>query len=411
MSADTYNQKQIQDGNLTGEMLLEMAKGAPGAFTEFVTAYQSNEGLVADGMAGPATQAHATRSAAPEPEVTPDPDEEPTQPDNPVIVPADLLDASEIQKGLQMLGYYSGDIDGDLTNEEFRDDLKRFQARMRILRDGLYGRQTEGKLKPLLETLKDYGPSEGLTHLNRWFLTCYYLADEGHYSGAKTIPVLSPKGELLDKVTPAMFAAMALEGTGKMDDGRLLNVATNPSYRAVDPNILQPLYNIAKRNGWIPNKPGYAGIVLSADDSEAVKARCFAPKAPGPKGYGVLRGIPLDPYRTLATDIGVLRRHDSRFKGKGGVCPSKAKVFILEFAGQKMPATKEHPDGWTHDGWFIANDTGGGIFGAHFDVFTGSRELVKALDFRFPDRAHVWWDGMEERLPGGMDYDYGLQGH
>jgi len=322
-----------------------------------------------------------------------------------------LSSAREVQKGLKALGYYSGDIDEDLSGEDFRESLKRFQVRTGIAKDGLYGRQTEAKLKPLLGTLVSYGPSTGLVHLNPWFLTYYYAANEKDYPGTKSIPVLSPRGEVLARVTPAMFAAMALEGTGKMDDGRLLNVATNPSYLPVDSKTFQPLYDIANRNGWIPNKPGYAGVGLSADHSRVVRARTFSRKDPGPKGYGVLRGVPLDPYQTLAADIGVLKRHDSRFKGKGGVCPPLTRVFILEFAGKKMPATEEHPDGWVHDGWFTVNDTGGGIFGAHFDVFTGSKDLVKDLGFRFPERAHVWWDGMESRLPGGTDYDYGLQGH
>jgi hypothetical protein len=393
MSADSYNQDRLEAGHLTGEMLVEMAKAVPSAFTVFVEAFQLAKGLDVDGYAGKATQA-AT---------------EPPPPAEPTVVPADLADSTEVQKGLAMLGYYDGDIDGDLSNPEFRADLKKFQARMRITRDGLYGRQSEGKLKPLLEKLKQFGPSEGLVHLNRWFCTYYYLADEKHYSGDRSIPVMSPQGQLLDTVTPRMFAAMALEGTGIMEDGRLLNVASNPSTWKIDPKILQPIYDFAKSQGWIPKKPGYAGIYLNKDGTHANRARTFAPKDPGPLGYGVLRKIPLDPYRTLATDIGVLRKHDARFKGKGGVCPSRTKVFILEFAGMQMPATEQHPDGWEHDGWFVCNDTGGGIYGAHFDVFTGTRALAKAI--KFPATAHVWWDGMEDRLPDGMNYDYGLQGH
>lgn len=44
------------------------------------------------------------------------------------------------------------------------------------------------------------------------------------------------------------------------------------------------------------------------------------------------------------------------------------------------------------------------IFGAHFDVFSGSKALAKKANQ--PSRAHIWFEGVEDRLP--MDYAYGL---
>jgi 3D (Asp-Asp-Asp) domain-containing protein len=73
-------------------------------------------------------------------------------------------------------------------------------------------------------------------------------------------------------------------------------------------------------------------------------------------------------------------------------------VFILELAGVRLP------DGTTHDGWCTVNDTGGAIFGAHFDVFTGVKAL--AAKVKIPSLAHVWFEGIEQRLP--MNYGYGL---
>lgn len=62
------------------------------------------------------------------------------------------------------------------------------------------------------------------------------------------------------------------------------------------------------------------------------------------------------------------------------------------------------PDGTTHDGWFVVNDTGGAIFGAHFDVFTGSDALRKQV--KVPAFGQVWFAGIEKRIPAG--YTYGL---
>ena len=51
------------------------------------------------------------------------------------------------------------------------------------------------------------------------------------------------------------------------------------------------------------------------------------------------------------------------------------------------------------------NDTGGGIFGVHFDVFTGTRALRKQVNL--PSVGTVWFPGIEQRIPPG--YDYGLK--
>lgn len=61
-------------------------------------------------------------------------------------------------------------------------------------------------------------------------------------------------------------------------------------------------------------------------------------------------------------------------------------------------------DGTAHDGWWMANDTGGGIFGAHFDLFVGTTTMAKLNPV--PNRAHVWFDGCENKL--GDNYSYGL---
>ncbi len=51
------------------------------------------------------------------------------------------------------------------------------------------------------------------------------------------------------------------------------------------------------------------------------------------------------------------------------------------------------------------NDTGGAIFGAHFDLFVGTRALRKQV--KLPEFGQVWFAGIEQRIPPG--YTYGLE--
>jgi 3D (Asp-Asp-Asp) domain-containing protein len=242
--------------------------------------------------------------------------------------------------------------------------------------------------------------------MRRWTMTYYYIGS----ATRGDVPMYNPKGEVLARLSAHSFAEAALEGTTQLPDGTLANVA-HPAYspiKAADADAFAAVYNIAKRNGWIPNKPGYAGLRLSTDKSRAASARNFHRKKASPNGYPVERlGIPLEPWKTLATDTGRLGRHDPKFKRKGGVIPSGTKVFILEFLGAKYPWVDE--DGevqWrTHDGWFVANDTGGGIYGAHCDVFVGTKKFYRT-GVRVPHRGHIWFEGIEKKLP--MNYSYGL---
>jgi membrane-bound lytic murein transglycosylase len=110
-------------------------------------------------------------------------------------------------------------------------------------------------------------------------------------------------------------------------------------------------------------------------------------------------GIPLVPFRTLAADIGRYKKSEPSWKGKGGLVPPGTRVYIREYDGIQLP------DGTRHDGWFVVNDTGGGIFGAHFDVFVGTRALRKQM--KLPPVGTVWFPNIEQRIPPG--YDYGLK--
>ncbi len=308
---------------------------------------------------------------------------------------AAMLNTRDVQSILLALGYYDGDVDGDYQGANFRDDLRRFQRDYGLTPDGWYGARTEAALLPFAEKLKR-APA-GLESCRRWQLTSYWVGDAKAWSGA-FVPMTTVDGKQLATVPAPAFAEAALEGVTKLLDGRLVGVASSPAYSACDPVVFKPVLEIAQRNGWVPSKPGYAGIQLGADGKVA-KSRNFELRKSGPKGWPIeAKGIECDPFRTLAADNGLLPKHDPNFKGKGGVIPVGTRVWILEFVGMRLP------DATVHDGWFTVNDTGGGIYGAHCDVFTGARSHAK--NFRIPALAHLWFSGIEKRLP--MSYAYGL---
>jgi len=320
-------------------------------------------------------------------------------------MPKAKLDTIQVQTWLKRFGYYPGKLDGDYQGATYRAALRRFQSDYRRTAgapDGWYGAKTEAALAPLIEAferaMNEFGnPPSELGEMRRWHLTYYYIGDQSRWRGPRTAPFYDTDGNVLAVVEPGCYVEASLEGTTKLRDGRLINVAKG-DYRKVNPSDWIPVYTIIKRNGWL-DKPGYGGVALNAAKNAVASVRRFQVTKAGPGGYPIEReGIELDPFRTLASDTGRMRRHDPQFKGKGGVVPSGTKVFILEFVGVKLP------DGTTHDGWFVTNDTGGGIFGAHFDVFTGSKALADLV--HIPDRAHIWFAGIEKKL--AMSYSYGL---
>ena len=315
---------------------------------------------------------------------------------------SDLLPASEVQQLLKRLSYWNGAVDGNLREESFRDSLKKFQADLRLGVDGWYGAQSDKALRRFEGQLRKAPP--GFGQARRWRLTSYYVAAEGEKPGPKTVPILDINGKTLAMVSSGDFAAAALEGTIRMRDGRLLNVAG--ATVKTQHEVYADVFAFAQRNKWIPDKPGYAGLTLDKSATKVVAVSAFhvVDQSKLGIGYGVLRGMPLRPFRTLAADIGYpkYRNAEPLFKGKGGVCPPGTEVFIVNMVGVKCP------DGvggeFVHDGWFIVNDTGGAIYGAHYDVFVGSRALSSPA--RHPSIGHVWFEGIEKKLPA--TYSYGI---
>lgn len=303
------------------------------------------------------------------------------------------MEPRSVQQALSRLGYEVGAIDGVL-GPRTQAALLRFQTDTGLAADGRYGPRTEVALVGLLARLKAKSSPATFAHLSRFRLTHYVIAEEPA-RGRRTVPVLGDGGRVIARVDARFFCDLALQGSGRLRDGRLLNVTGRyvsvrgyPEYGTV----------LATARRVFPAHLGYAGIRMSGElVTEALSFAEVPPDRAG-KGFTIQRGIPCDPFRTLAADLGAYATSDQRFRDKGGLVPAGTRVFVLELAGVKLP------DGTTHDGWCVVNDTGGAIFGAHFDVFAGTRALAQKV--RLPAIGHVWFEGSESRCP--RDYSYGL---
>ncbi len=241
-------------------------------------------------------------------------------------------------------------------------------------------------------------------------LTTYHVVDQHDVPiGAVRIPIHDDQGRKIAEGSPAFFGQLSLEGTGRLTDGRLINVTgktvsvSHDDYAEVLAYHRQA-YAAADRKRRekrkSPTPTQYSGIVV--ENGRVVRAFAFHEVAASKRGvgYGTSRGVAYTPFRTLAADIGHTKyaKVDPTWRGKGGLVPPGTHVYIKEYDGLRWH------DGTTHDGWFIVNDTGGAIFGAHFDVFTGTRALRKQL--KLPAFGQVWFAGIEQRIPPG--YAYGL---
>ena len=241
-------------------------------------------------------------------------------------------------------------------------------------------------------------------------LTTYHVVDQADEpTGAVRVPILDLQGNKLADGSPAFFAKLSLEGTGRLSDGRLINVTgkTVPVSQGDYAEVLAYHRKAYARSnekrhqqGRAPVSTQYSGISVDGDRVTRAFAFHVVDTAKLGAGYGMARGVPYTPFRTLAADIGHVKYShvEPKWKGQGGVVPPGTQVYIKEYDGLHLP------DGSTHDGWFIVNDTGGAIFGAHFDVFTGSDALRKQL--KLPEFGQVWFPGIEDRVPAG--YTYGL---
>ncbi len=295
----------------------------------------------------------------------------------------------DLQLRLLHMGYDIGQSQADgIMGPATKTALKVFQSDYGILPDGDYGPLTQ----KMVELKCIAGPNEPSTvsHLTRFRVTTYLSSNELDYGHSnKIIPVRDDRSNLLAMVDPVFFCNLSLEGTGKLADGRVLNVTGN--YISA-PNVVQTrLIPVAK--SMFKDHYQYGG--MNSDGSKYFAFKVLGAEYPWGIGVG---GRPLKLWRSLAADIGTGPRSDPQYKGRGGLVSVGTRVYILELDGMVMP------DGWTHDGWCEVDDTGSAIYGAHFDWFVGSNTYMKQILHR--NTMHIWFEGCEESI--GLNYNYGL---
>jgi 3D (Asp-Asp-Asp) domain-containing protein len=164
--------------------------------------------------------------------------------------------------------------------------------------------------------------------LGTFQLTYYWVTAEAEFPGPADTAIYDDTCAVLATVPSAFADDLDLEGTGRLADGRVINV------------------------------DGACGCPRSP---------CFFEvDAQHPWGYGV-QNRALEPYRSIAVDPDVIAYGTT--------------LWIAELDGEAMPGDAPWGD-FVHDGCAIAADTGGGIVGMHVDWFVGLRASYQTLDAR-----------------------------
>ena len=166
--------------------------------------------------------------------------------------------------------------------------------------------------------------------------TYYKLANEDEYSAPRDTGIYKPNGELIAMVPAGFSYDLSLEGSGKLSDGRIVNFSGTCSY----------------------GTPGYHGATSCY---QILNGQQF----PWGKGHGV----PVEPLRSIAVDPNFI--------------PFGSVVYIQEFDGLQIPSIGG-VGGFTHDGLFRAEDSGGGVRGNHIDIYAGPTAMYRWLDSHIP---------------------------
>jgi 3D (Asp-Asp-Asp) domain-containing protein len=176
-------------------------------------------------------------------------------------------------------------------------------------------------------------PREGAA-LGRFQFTFYWIADEKEYAGPVNTYLYDDQCVAVASVPLSYLHGIALEGTGRLSDGTLVNFGSRcicswdkiPCFRTIDED----------------------------DDRQF--------------GIGVdQRG--LTPFRSVAVDDKVI--------------PIGAHIYVPDLDGVEMPG--EPPwGGFVHDGCLIADDRGSAIGNQHLDFFVKEKSYWKQLGGLFP---------------------------
>jgi 3D (Asp-Asp-Asp) domain-containing protein len=177
--------------------------------------------------------------------------------------------------------------------------------------------------------------------LGAFALTRYYVVDEAKFAKREEPVLASITGgqvtiyddrrcEAIATLPRRFVRELDMEGTGRLRDGRTINVS--------------------KERCGCARSPCYR--VTGADARWGLSAR----------------GEPLEPFRTVAVDPDVIALG--------------TRLYIAELDGLTMPGPAPW-GGFVHDGCVIATDVGGRIRGRHVDFFVGRQVHKKAFDARW----------------------------
>lgn len=174
--------------------------------------------------------------------------------------------------------------------------------------------------------------------MGRFKFTYYWVAEEKSRKSART-PLYNPKCKRITTVNKAFAKALIMEGTGRLLDGRMLNIGG-------------------------PCKCPTSPCVVVLDEKH-------------PWGAGSASRA-LSPFRSVAVD------------------PRKVRIgrwlYIPELDGMTMPGVPPH-GGFVHDGCVQADDQGSGVRGKSLDFFTARKDHYTALNRRHRIRTVMVHDG------------------
>jgi 3D (Asp-Asp-Asp) domain-containing protein len=165
--------------------------------------------------------------------------------------------------------------------------------------------------------------------LGSFALTYYWIAHERDRRGKRTTRIYAPDCKPIARVSRDFAARLAREGTGKLRDERVVNVAG-------------------------PCACEYSPCFFHLDDE---KSRF---------GVGVLER-PLSPFRSVAVDPNLVTIGTA--------------LYIPELDGLAMPGTPPW-GGFVHDGCVIADDRGGAVEGQQIDFFMVRKVYYQAFHRR-----------------------------
>jgi 3D (Asp-Asp-Asp) domain-containing protein len=177
-------------------------------------------------------------------------------------------------------------------------------------------------------------------------MSFYWVSMEADFDGPDDTDVYDKQCRAIATVPERFAKRMAVEGTGRLEDGRVLNTAG--ACECGGPCF----FEVPKRRQW---------------------------------GVGV-KNRALSPFRSIAVDKNVI--------------PIGTKLYIAELDGLRMPGQAPW-GGFVHDGCVVADDRGGAVKGNEIDFFAGFRSYYKVLQRKHRFDAVTAYDGGERcKQPG-----------